>query len=45
MPTALKARSNGKFTRNHQLAILLLKEAIELSNILGSCLLSLKGKK
>lgn len=25
MPTALKARTNGKFTRNHQLAILLIR--------------------
>lgn len=25
MPTPLKARSNGKFTRNHQLAILLIR--------------------
>ena len=36
-------RDSGKIDKNK--VEKLLKEAIELSNILGSCLLSLKGKK
>lgn len=36
-------RDSGKIDKTN--ANILLKEAIELSNILGSCLLSLKGKK